>query len=101
MEKNYESRIRALLEKMTLSEKVGQLQQCGPSLVGAFNVSFDELLNMMFGDAWGFQYFPFSSSVLFILSTICDGLAVISTHAGMNPLFTAFLTDLIFDQAEQ
>lgn len=33
---------------MTLDEKIGQLQQCGPSLVGAFDVSFDELLNMMF-----------------------------------------------------
>jgi len=33
---------------MTLEEKVGQLQQCGPSLVGAFEVSFEELLNMMF-----------------------------------------------------
>ncbi len=48
MGKNYESRIKALLKEMTLSEKAGQLQQCGPSLVGAFDVSFDELLNMMF-----------------------------------------------------
>ncbi len=48
MKKNYEERIRTLLSKMTLEEKIGQLQQCGPSLVGAFDVSFDELLNMMF-----------------------------------------------------
>ena len=48
MKKDYESHIFALLSKMTLEEKVGQLQQCGPSLVGAFDVSFDELLNMMF-----------------------------------------------------
>ncbi|KAG2880900.1 hypothetical protein PC117_g26486, partial [Phytophthora cactorum] len=33
---------------MTIEEKVGQLQQCGPSLVGAFDVSFDELVNMVF-----------------------------------------------------
>ncbi len=44
----YEKRIEELLSKMTLGEKVGQLQQCGPSLVGAFEVSFEELLNMMF-----------------------------------------------------
>lgn len=46
--KDYEERIKELLGKMTLEEKVGQLQQCGPSLVGAFDVSFEELLNMMF-----------------------------------------------------
>ncbi|PAD74537.1 glycosyl hydrolase [Paenibacillus campinasensis] len=33
---------------MTIEEKVGQLQQCGPSLVGAFDVSFEELVNMVF-----------------------------------------------------
>ena len=48
MKKNYEQRIQSLLTQMTLEEKIGQLQQCGPSLVGAFDVSFDELLNMMF-----------------------------------------------------
>lgn len=45
---NYERKIQELLNKMTLEEKVGQLQQCGPSLVGAFEVSFEELLDMMF-----------------------------------------------------
>lgn len=44
----YQDQIRDLLSRMTVAEKVGQLQQCGPSLVGAFEVSFDELLNMMF-----------------------------------------------------
>lgn len=44
----YEKQIQELLKKMTLEEKVGQLQQCGPSLVGAFEVSFEELLDMMF-----------------------------------------------------
>ncbi|MCC8045970.1 MAG: glycoside hydrolase family 3 C-terminal domain-containing protein [Clostridiales bacterium] len=48
MSKNYEPQIQDLLAKMTLEEKVGQLQQCGPSLVGAFEVSFEELLDMMF-----------------------------------------------------
>lgn len=48
MKRDYEARIRQLRSEMTLEEKIGQLQQCGPSLVGAFDVSFDELLNMMF-----------------------------------------------------
>lgn len=48
MKKDYEKQIRELCGKMTLEEKVGQLQQCGPSLVGAFEVSFEELLDMMF-----------------------------------------------------
>lgn len=48
MKKDYEQRIQELCDQMTLEEKIGQLQQCGPSLVGAFDVSFDELLNMMF-----------------------------------------------------
>lgn len=48
MKKDYEKQIRELCRKMTLEEKVGQLQQCGPSLVGAFEVSFEELLDMMF-----------------------------------------------------
>ena len=45
---SYEDRIKNLLSQMTIEEKVGQLQQCGPSLVGAFEVSFEELLDMMF-----------------------------------------------------
>lgn len=45
---NYEDKIKDLLTKMTVEEKVGQLQQCGPSIVGAFDVSFEELLDMMF-----------------------------------------------------
>lgn len=43
-----EEYITNLLNKMTIEEKIGQLQQLGPSLVGAFEVSFEELLNMMF-----------------------------------------------------
>lgn len=44
----YEKRISELLKQMTLEEKVGQLRQCGPSIVGAFDVGFGELLDMMF-----------------------------------------------------
>lgn len=43
-----ENKIKTLLSKMTLEEKVGQLRQCGPSLVGAFDVDFEELVNMVF-----------------------------------------------------
>lgn len=46
--KQCQDKIKDLLSRMTVEEKVGQLQQCGPSLVGAFEVSFEELLNMMF-----------------------------------------------------
>ncbi len=48
MKKDFEKQIQELRKKMTLEEKIGQLQQCGPSLVGAFEVSFEELLDMMF-----------------------------------------------------
>lgn len=48
MSGKYEDKIQKLLSEMTLEEKVGQLRQCGPSLVGAFEVSFEELLDMMF-----------------------------------------------------
>lgn len=43
-----EQKIKYLLSEMTLEEKVGQLQQCGPSLVGAFDVTFEELVNMVY-----------------------------------------------------
>ena len=45
---SYENEIRLLLEQMTLEEKVGQLNQRGPSIVGAFDVDPDELMNMVF-----------------------------------------------------
>lgn len=48
MTKDIEQKVSQLLEKMTLAEKVGQLQQCGPSIVGAFGVDFEELVNMVF-----------------------------------------------------
>jgi len=43
-----EQKIDELLKKMTLEEKIGQMRQPGPSLVGAFEVSFSELLDMKF-----------------------------------------------------
>lgn len=43
-----QEKIKNILSQMTLEEKIGQLQQLGPSLVGAFEVSFEELLDMMF-----------------------------------------------------
>ncbi len=43
-----QERINELIKEMTLEEKIGQLQQLGPSLVGAFDVTFEELLDMMF-----------------------------------------------------
>jgi beta-glucosidase-like glycosyl hydrolase len=43
-----EKKIDELLSQMTLEEKAGQLVQRGHSLVGTFDVSFEELLNMMF-----------------------------------------------------
>lgn len=46
--KKVNMKIQALIDQMTLEEKIGQLTQLGPSIVGAFGVSFSELLNMMF-----------------------------------------------------
>ena len=43
-----EKKIKSLLDRMTLEEKAGQLQQCGPSIVGAFDVDFEELVNMVY-----------------------------------------------------
>lgn len=48
MNQMQKERIQNLLKEMTVEEKIGQLQQTGPSLVGAFDVPFEELLNMMF-----------------------------------------------------
>ena len=46
--KKQHEKIKFILSQMTIEEKIGQLQQLGPSLVGAFEVSFEELLDMMF-----------------------------------------------------
>ena len=42
-----EKRIQDLLSKMTLEEKVGQLHQAGGSIVGAFDLSLEEILTMV------------------------------------------------------
>ncbi len=42
-----EKRIQDLLSKMTLEEKVGQLHQSGGSLVGAFDLTLEEILTMV------------------------------------------------------
>jgi beta-glucosidase len=44
----FEYEVNLLLEKMTLDEKIGQLNQRGPSMVGAFDVDPEELMNMVF-----------------------------------------------------
>lgn len=36
-----------------------------------------------------------------VYNEVHSGFTVSSTHAGMNPHFTAFLTERIFDHAEQ
>ena len=42
-----ETRIKDLLSKMTLEEKAGQLHQAGGSIVGAFDLSLEEILTMV------------------------------------------------------
>lgn len=42
-----EQKIQALLDKMTLEEKIGQLNQASVSIVGGFDVPFGELIEMM------------------------------------------------------
>ncbi|MCD7867019.1 MAG: glycoside hydrolase family 3 C-terminal domain-containing protein [Clostridiales bacterium] len=41
------NKIASLLEQMTIEEKIGQLNQISPSIVGGFDVSFEELIEMM------------------------------------------------------
>ena len=40
-------KIEELLSQMTIEEKIGQLNQVSPSIVGGFDVSFSELIEMM------------------------------------------------------
>ena len=39
--------IEELLSRMTLEEKIGQMNQESPSIVGGFDVSFEELIDMV------------------------------------------------------
>lgn len=40
-------KIQTLVKEMTIEEKVGQLNQLSPSIVGGFDVSFEELIEMV------------------------------------------------------
>lgn len=42
-----EEKIEYLISEMTIEEKIGQLNQISPSIVGGFDVSFEELIEMM------------------------------------------------------
>ena len=44
---NQKKRIDDLMAQMTIEEKIGQLNQISPSIVGGFDVSFEELIEMM------------------------------------------------------
>lgn len=41
------NRVHDLISKMTLEEKIGQMNQVSPSIVGGFDVSFPELIEMV------------------------------------------------------
>ncbi|MBR2263717.1 MAG: glycoside hydrolase family 3 C-terminal domain-containing protein [Firmicutes bacterium] len=41
-----QQRVDALLQQMTLEEKIGQMNQLSPSLVGGFDMSFEEMIEM-------------------------------------------------------
>ena len=45
--KQQEEKIQDLLSQMTLDEKIGQLNQESVSIVGGFDVPFEELIEMM------------------------------------------------------
>lgn len=45
--KTQEEKIDVLMAEMTLEEKIGQMNQISPSIVGGFDVSFEELIEMM------------------------------------------------------
>lgn len=45
--KSTAERIAALMEEMTIEEKIGQLHQMGPSIVGGFNLSLEDMVGMM------------------------------------------------------
>lgn len=45
--KEQQDRVEQLLSQMTLEEKIGQMNQESPSIVGGFDVPFEELIEMM------------------------------------------------------
>ena len=40
-------KVQELLSQMTLEEKIGQMNLISPSIVGGFDVSFEELIEMV------------------------------------------------------
>ena len=44
--KEQQARVDALVAEMTLEEKIGQMNQLSPSLVGGFDIPFEELIEM-------------------------------------------------------
>ena len=47
LSKEQKGQVEQLLGKMTLEEKIGQMNQESPSIVGGFDVPFVELIEMM------------------------------------------------------
>lgn len=47
LSKEQKQKIQDLLSEMTVEEKVGQMHQLSPSIVGGFDVSFEELIEMV------------------------------------------------------
>lgn len=47
MNQEHEARIDALLKEMTIEEKIGQMNQLSPSIVGGFDLPFEELIEMV------------------------------------------------------
>lgn len=41
------AKVESLLSQMTLEEKIGQMNLESPSIVGGFDVSFEELIEMV------------------------------------------------------
>jgi len=47
LSENQKNRIEEMISEMTLDEKIGQMNQESPSIVGGFDVPFEELIEMM------------------------------------------------------
>lgn len=47
LSKEQNTKVEELLSQMTLEEKIGQMNQESPSIVGGFDVPFEELIEMM------------------------------------------------------
>ena len=47
LSKQQEAKIQSLLQEMTLEEKIGQMNLASVSIVGGFDVPFEELIEMV------------------------------------------------------